>query len=117
MAHEDKGRRAQGEGCFVRSDMTNEVRCLHEPAGNQQPAHTVPVPAGSAPRHPTCDLRKTAVVATGRCYLCRRSVREKDAALIGAAKALTSSATIPASFPTLGIVEKAKVAALKPRTR
>jgi hypothetical protein len=37
--------------------------------------------------------------------------------LIGAAKALTSSATIRTNFPTLGIAKQSKVAALNAQAR
>jgi hypothetical protein len=70
-----------------------------------------------SPRHPACCLPRTAVVATAVAYLCRRSIGEHDAALLGAAKALTSSATIRTNFPTFGIVKQGKVAALNAQAR
>jgi len=101
----------QGQKCACRDwglGVTNEVCCLREPAGNQQPAHTGPAPAGSAPRHPASVSRGRRWLPPAATYLWRRSPGEHDAALIGAAKALTSSATIRTNFPRLALSNKAE---------
>jgi CheY-like chemotaxis protein len=62
-----------------------------------------------AGRHPICGSGRLLWLPPAAAYLCRQSVGRNNAALIGAAKALTFSAIIRASFSTLANIEQSKV--------
>jgi CheY-like chemotaxis protein len=62
-----------------------------------------------AGRPPICGSGRLLWLPPAAAYLCRQSVGRNNAALIGAAKALTFSAIIRASFSTLANIEQSKV--------